>query len=489
MTTSSLIAVALNSELTRIPSLLQNILGHHFNNSLCNGVTWSLLFWLLFYACYSKGLNLFLKDWGFPEYLRIRLSNTLWMLSFYTLFLSFFITLHSESFFKFLFDFESLKSSIVFRYETIPEHKIVAYAFLCSFHIFSCYNQSMYWRSLSVFYKYLALFAVCVFAYSSRLLEVPFSLTTVVALSEVFEELCRLYYLLCNRQRKLAKILLNSLFVSSLIAFCILHFLVVPLSFPLSVGAKLFSQEPNNALLALLFVAIIVWMYLVIYQSPFLKLSLHWLNHREILEVKDEDSDEETELKDIWNKGGCLGSSFECSLFPPRGDVAFTLGRMRSEVKVRQKQMIARRKPKNKNMIIQTLKCMMVIKRKLSQKKECMNTQDELLLDKEFEDDKEQSQEIIKCKEAASNGSSVSAQPEGVLDENVADVKTVNLDGKLSSKFSHDVIDNTFSAANQEGGREDEEDPEDKRSTSEIEKEFGIFVDKRSTTESCGKIQ
>ncbi|XP_066252389.1 uncharacterized protein [Euwallacea similis] len=443
MTTSSLIAVALNTELTRIPSLLQNVLGQHFNNSLCNGVTWFLLFWSLLHACYNKGLNLYLRHWGFPEYLRIRLNNTLWMLSFHTAFLSFFIL--NEAFLKFLFDFERLKSSIVSPYETVPEHKIVAYALLCSFHIFSCYSQLMYWKSLSVFCKYLALSMVCIFAYSSSLLEVPFTLTAIVALSGVSEELCRLYYLLCNGQRGLAnKILLNSLFVSSLIVFCILHFLVIPLSFPVSVGAKLFSQEPNNTLLVLLFVSIIAWMNLVMYQSSFLKLSLHWLKHTGITEVKGENCDEDTELKDVRNKGGCLGSFLECSLFPSRRDVAFTLGRMRLEVKSRQKEMIARRKPKNKNMIIQTLKCMMLIKRKLSEKKECVNTPNELQLDEPFEDDEEQSEEIAKYEEAVSRGPSASAQSEG------------------------DVINNIFIAANQEGGG-DEEETEDERSTSEIE--------------------
>ncbi|KAI4459808.1 hypothetical protein MML48_6g00001990 [Holotrichia oblita] len=86
--------------------------------------------------------------------------------------------------------------------------------------------------------------------------------------------------------------------------------------------------------------------------NPLYKYIYHWIYH-----------DLETP------KTKCPGLAAECSLFQPRDDVAFNLKIIRQEIKDREAKMMSLRKPKNRNMLMQTLKCMVVIKKKLKEKK------------------------------------------------------------------------------------------------------------------------
>ncbi|KRT80590.1 hypothetical protein AMK59_5443 [Oryctes borbonicus] len=95
-----------------------------------------------------------------------------------------------------------------------------------------------------------------------------------------------------------------------------------------------------------------LWLCAELLNNPLYKYIYHWIYH-----------DFET------SRTKCPGTAVECSLFQPRDDVAFNLKIIRQEIKEREAKMMSLRKPKNRNMLLQTLKCMVVIKKKLKQKK------------------------------------------------------------------------------------------------------------------------
>ncbi|XP_064214188.1 uncharacterized protein LOC103314794 isoform X3 [Tribolium castaneum] len=136
--------------------------------------------------------------------------------------------------------------------------------------------------------------------------------------------------------------------------FCFSYFLsvinygiVVPLSFGYSL-VRGFTPALTISLTVLL-----TWLLIEFYSSALSKAAIHWINH--------------TETDDKQNI--CNLNLVECSLFSPRDDVTYNFLLMRKEMKDREERCLALRKPKNKNVVFQTLKCMVAIKRKLNEKR------------------------------------------------------------------------------------------------------------------------
>ncbi|EFA12399.1 hypothetical protein TcasGA2_TC016401 [Tribolium castaneum] len=131
-------------------------------------------------------------------------------------------------------------------------------------------------------------------------------------------------------------------------SLCVINYgIVVPLSFGYSL-VRGFTPALTISLTVLL-----TWLLIEFYSSALSKAAIHWINH--------------TETDDKQNI--CNLNLVECSLFSPRDDVTYNFLLMRKEMKDREERCLALRKPKNKNVVFQTLKCMVAIKRKLNEKR------------------------------------------------------------------------------------------------------------------------
>ncbi|KAF7268567.1 hypothetical protein GWI33_018320 [Rhynchophorus ferrugineus] len=86
-------------------------------------------------------------------------------------------------------------------------------------------------------------------------------------------------------------------------------------------------------------------------------------------------------------------SALDFSLFDVRRDSAYYWKTLRSEMKTRGDEMVARRKPNNRNVLFQTIKCMLAIRRKKNEKKDGFSTveRSETLLASETENESETS--------------------------------------------------------------------------------------------------
>ncbi|XP_050293773.1 uncharacterized protein LOC126734271 isoform X2 [Anthonomus grandis grandis] len=357
----SVIRTVLSTELTSIPSSLHQLFGDNFNNTLCNGVTWFVILWCIVHSCFEKILDVYLKRQCFPQYLRIRLTDSLWLLSSYLSYMSYFIVTTNTINLGEMLNFKRRIDPDLF--ENLPTHIVVAQAALCAFYLYMGYSEGNRLCSVHSFFKYIVFVVVCSSAYTLRILELPFVLTALLSFVGIFEELSKIMYSLLDRRSKLHKIFIGSIFSLTAIVYFCCYFTIIPVFFLIPLGINLF-YEKRNLLRAILFFSLLLWLNIVIYKSMLLNMILHRLYHKKEIAKTNEDDKTQQSIK-----LGCLSHIIECSLFPPRTDESYILAFYRSEAKERRRRLIAKRKPKNQNMILQTLKCMMALRRKLSEKR------------------------------------------------------------------------------------------------------------------------
>ncbi|KAL1506811.1 hypothetical protein ABEB36_006103 [Hypothenemus hampei] len=178
-------------------------------------------------------------------------------------------------------------------------------------------------------------------------------LLAIIATNGILEELSRMVYCLLNKNN----IFTMSLFICHLSVFVSFFIMFIPVSFIIPLG-KIIIAGNSDVFLIVLFGSLVCWLNLAIYKSGLFKLIIHYSYHTDKTKIQ-----ESSTLGKI-----CSTDVIKCSLFPLRTDESYFFAILKSEMEERQKEIIARRKPKSKSMVIQTLKCMMIIKRKLNEK-------------------------------------------------------------------------------------------------------------------------
>ncbi|CAG9772633.1 unnamed protein product [Ceutorhynchus assimilis] len=445
---SSLMHAFFGTELTYIPSGMQKLLGPNFNNALCNGITWLVIFWLTLHFAYDRLISIYLKQLGFSQYLRVRLSHSLWLLACYFSFCIYYvITINEYN----TGDLMYYRRTIAIHYGVISDRQKIGQAVICSFYLCMAYREGTQ-MGYCHFFKHVALTIACTTAFILRFLEIPFTITALIAVSGIFQELSKMFYSLLNKDNIICNVVIGSLYISAVIIFCAVYFTIIPLSYLIPMGMKLFSRERNPVILTL-FLSLLCWINLLIYKSIFLNAIFHWLYH--IKEDKHDEKEKETRPIQL----ECHGNIVECSLFPPRTDESFMLALMRSEARKRQRKMIALRKPKNRTFMIQTIKCMMTLHKTLSKKKStsAANTQEkvtsasQILEKQQATDNKEErfllpvkkTQKMFKLSEEETLMKVENLETQDNAEEEESEIKTVEANNRDEESCGRGIIEDS----------------------------------------------
>ncbi|XP_060525223.1 uncharacterized protein LOC132701380 [Cylas formicarius] len=355
----------LHAELTCIPGEINKIIENYYSNAHCNGATWLFFLWNVLHVVYDKCLHAFLRRLKFKQHVCSRIKDSLWYLGFsgtVLIYCGATLALNEMELFNF-------KRMHVPSDTNLSDQVVLGYTLICTFYLHTAFWEGIKNGSLSSFIKYLFLAFLCIFSYILRILEVMYSLTGLISITQVATELTRLIYSLSRKNTYLSSMLIFGLFALTLGLYVLLQLIVIPLTFAVPLGLKILSDYPNVMLICL-YCSLLVWLVLDIYKSVVLNFFDHWLYHSKANENVP-----------------CTNKFLECALFQPRNDDAYHLQILRKEMKERQQELISRRKPKNRSMLVQTLKCMVAIKRKLNQKR---------LSESSDSEDSEKSDELIR---------------------------------------------------------------------------------------------
>ncbi|XP_064214187.1 uncharacterized protein LOC103314794 isoform X2 [Tribolium castaneum] len=344
----SYINLFLKTEITILPSLLDKYVGNYYNNTLCNGATWMFASWCILHVFFDNFLNALLKRMKYKEFIRARLQQSLWYLGFYT---TAFIYCSANLIRN---NLDLVKLKMPFDSTNAPSGQLIlGFIVVLTFYLHSALWERLKYRHGFVAAGYLCLFfffcfsyflSICIFF---RFIEGCYRLTILICLHQIALEVARCVAIITKRDNFRGKIFTGVFFTLSLSIFVINYGIVVPLSFGYSL-VRGFTPALTISLTVLL-----TWLLIEFYSSALSKAAIHWINH--------------TETDDKQNI--CNLNLVECSLFSPRDDVTYNFLLMRKEMKDREERCLALRKPKNKNVVFQTLKCMVAIKRKLNEKR------------------------------------------------------------------------------------------------------------------------
>ncbi|KAJ8919207.1 hypothetical protein NQ315_012195 [Exocentrus adspersus] len=237
---------------------------------------------------------------------------------------------------------------------TLPSQVVIGYTLISTFFLHSSLWEGLAREYFSNMFSYLFLFLFLISSYVLRIVEISFTLTALISIVQVALEFTRCCFICSSQDSIVSKLYLTILYLISFTVSVAVYIVVIPLTFIIPFGLKIMTDYPN-ILFFFLFANVLIWLIMEIYHSVLYKFVNHWFYHPQ-----------KTEADDFLY---CTSGLLECSLFRPRDDVSYNLQIIKKEIKARQAKMMSMRKPKNKGMLIQTLKCMVAIKRKLSEKR------------------------------------------------------------------------------------------------------------------------
>ncbi|KAK9884960.1 hypothetical protein WA026_009195 [Henosepilachna vigintioctopunctata] len=280
----------------------------------------------------------------YKEYSRTRLKHSLWYLGFYcTAFIYTGATI-----------FQNKVDVLGFRKVHLPSQAdvtdlVIGFLVLFSFFLHSAFWEVMEYNLKAAFLSYILLCSIFLVSLFLRILEVAFTLTAFVSITQVSIESSKLLYIVTKQNKSYMRVVVLVFFGLSLCSFVISYLIGVPLIFLIPFGRRIISYHPP---VGYMFFTILLgsWYISEINNSPLFKLIAHWLFHTE-------------------KSSDCCGELIECSMFPPRDDIAFNLLQLRKEIKEREERMLALRKQSRKGMLAQTIKCMVNLKRKIHAKR------------------------------------------------------------------------------------------------------------------------
>ncbi|KAH1005019.1 hypothetical protein HUJ04_006094 [Dendroctonus ponderosae] len=264
----------------------------------------------------------------FPQYLRSRLTNSIWDFSMHTCFLvsfRFYITKK--------YPYNSWDVLLFFEHQedSVSLLDSVTFAGLCSCLLANACIQGVQ-RSFLCFVKFAALAICCSCAYIVGFPNMSFTLAALQAFPGMLEELTRLSFCGLNKSNKIGRAIIDLIFVDSLIVFCIVYLYAIPITCVVPVVLMWFPGNTGLVHLVLL-ISLLCWISLVIYTSPSVNSTFHQLCHRETASLPTD-----IENQSLPMRLKCLGTLTECALFPPRLDDGFVMAFLRSEEKKRKTQ-------------------------------------------------------------------------------------------------------------------------------------------------------
>lgn len=344
----SYIKAFLETELDFIPATMDKYMGKYYNNVLYNGIPWMILILHIIHYLFDVLVNALLKKMRFKEYVRIRLKRSLWYLGFYAC--SFFYC--SATAWKNNIQFPNqIKFIFLDLTEPISGHFFAGYALLSAF-----YASSFIWEGLQCShhaFTYLFLTGFCAFTYFFRYIELLIMFASILSVAEVATESMRCIFCAVKLEGS-TKNFLQSLFCVYMTFASVIYSLVIPINFALPLVRGLLYNSSSITLVGLN-LTLWGWYISTIYSSPLSRLMQHQWYHKKIENKVPE----------------CVGSIIECALFQPRDDLAYNLKIIKQEIRERQERVNALKKPKKKtNVLLQTLKCMVALNRKIKDRKE-----------------------------------------------------------------------------------------------------------------------
>ncbi|CAG9865168.1 unnamed protein product [Phyllotreta striolata] len=365
----SFITLFFKTELTCIPNILAKWLGDYYNNALCNGATWVFLLWWMLHMGFNKCIAALLKRLSFKHHERDRLTEVLWYLGFYGTSVVYCGAALSRNEVE-LFNFKRMNvpSSSV-----LPTQVVLGYTLISMFYLHSALWEGITKTRIANMASYVCLFLFMLSSYILRVVEISFTLSALISIAYVSSQITKGLIVVLDQKSLCTKIVISALFVTTFALHLSVNLVVIPLTFVIPLGLKLISDYPN-ILLGFLFCNLIAWLVIEIYNGVLFKFVNHWLYHQQ--EIKRKDSISSTDGFEQSSKGqGCTSSLVECSLFPPRDDVVFEIQKARREIEERKAKQLALRKPKN--MLVQTLKCMLTINKKIKQRRQRLESESE----------------------------------------------------------------------------------------------------------------
>nr|XP_022919899.1 uncharacterized protein LOC111428560 isoform X1 [Onthophagus taurus] len=344
-----IIEAFLAAEFSCLPQFLDKYMGKYYSTKISNGATWVFFMWHIIHFLFEESINLLLKQMKIKEYVRVRLKHSIWYLGFYTVCFAYCLgTLYSNN-----IDIFSHRKLLTIDNEMVPGYLILGFVLLCTF-----YAHSIIWEGLKkgfsmslVSYSLLVVFILT--TYFSRKVELSLSLLTIVSFTQFGVEMARCCHTLLKSNGVISSFILKTTLGLAILLFILTHLFIIPLFFlfPLMYS---FLWESQSSSIITFNVILWLWLFCEIINNPLYKLIRHWLDHNSSVTNKD---------------NICPGTALECALFQTRDDEAYNMQLIRRAIKEREARLIALRKPKSRSMLLQTLKCMVAIKRKIKEKR------------------------------------------------------------------------------------------------------------------------
>ncbi|XP_076272891.1 uncharacterized protein LOC143204242 isoform X2 [Rhynchophorus ferrugineus] len=348
---SQIVYEILDYELTPIPAALGNLLGVQINNCLCNGAFWLLVLWTSVHVVFDVSLYSMLAKAGYKPYACTRLVDGLW---------SVFVSLLSFSYFfsvvaKYRLDLFNWHSKFLHANLNPPSDVSIGIILLSTFYLHMTLYQPIKLDGTDSILKYLLLSIIYALTYINRKIEIPLLMPLFVGASDLSIAMTRILFCATENHSSWMRKIKKGAFAISLVLWIAVYIVVIPLRLVLFPVKRIWYDFRTAH--ATLFLLLIVWFVVNLYESVLLKWFSHWLEH-----TKDEKYSMLSE------------SALDFSLFDVRRDSAYYWKTLRSEMKTRGDEMVARRKPNNRNVLFQTIKCMLAIRRKKNEKKDGFST-------------------------------------------------------------------------------------------------------------------
>ncbi|KAF5276875.1 hypothetical protein FQA39_LY06426 [Lamprigera yunnana] len=331
-----------------IPNAMEKFMGKYYNNVLYNGIPWMIVVLYIIHYLFDVLVNALLKKMCFKEYVRIRLKKSLWYLGFYACSFLYCSATAWKNNIRFPHQYKFLTLDVT---ELVSGQLLAGYALLSAF-----YTSSFIWEGLQCSFSsfiYLFLTGFSAFTYFLRYIELVIVFTSTFSAVEFGAELIRCIY--CTMKSKnTSKRLAQGTFCLYLIFFCVVYFIVLPINFLLPLMQGLLHNVSSITMIGL---NLTIWGCFAcqLYCSPLYRLMQHCWHHKETQSKVPE----------------CVGSFYECALFEPRDDFAYNLKIIKQEIQERREKVNALRQPKKKaSVLFQTLKCMVVLNKKVKHRKE-----------------------------------------------------------------------------------------------------------------------
>ncbi|XP_044727349.1 uncharacterized protein LOC123290998 [Chrysoperla carnea] len=357
--------IFLRSEITCLPKLINKYISKHYNNALSNSAFWLIIIWITFHLVFHFLLNALLKRMKIRQYSRDRIISSLWYSGFYagcvfytgaTLFKNDIDPFNNFRMYTLLSHNDSVKGHYVFGY-------IVLFSFFVQSFVWELFSHDI--RIKTIDFLFLSTFLLS--AWMLGIVEFALALLLSISLCRLSIELTRVCSAITKFKTKFSYMVWCQFIFSVCVVFGI-YLMILPHNF-VGPALNVFIYNEKKLWTIVMNTSLAAWYITDFFTSPIFRIINHYLTHNE------------TEVKT--NK--CAGPFLECILFAPRNDMAFHLHRAYSNLQehtLRHYNTIHNQKRQNESKLtlMQTIKCMVAVQRKVKKQRERKRLEQEQLL-------------------------------------------------------------------------------------------------------------